>query len=195
VKPLTSAEVLSIADYERIRSRLRPVLINEKNRRRLALGEHLTFLFENGSTLWYQIHEILRTEKIAEKSAVEHEVETYNSLLPGAQEISATLLIEYADPAERDAALRKLIGLERHLWLVIGGQRHAARFDEGQISPDQISAVQFIRFPAGKIEPQEFLDLANAGKVALELDHPKLQERAPIKGALAAALAEDLRGD
>jgi len=193
VKPLTVADVLSIADYERIRSRLRPVFIMEKNRRRLALGEHLTFLFENGSTLWYQIHEILRTEKIAERSAVEHEVETYNSILPGPQELSATLLIQYADPAERDAALRKLIGLERHLWMVVGGQRHAARFDEGQISPEQISAVQFIRFPVGKIEAQEFLELANAGKVAIELDHPKVQERGSIKGELASALADDLR--
>lgn len=193
MKPLTVADVLSIADYERIRSRLRPVFIMEKNRRRLALGEHLTFLFENGSTLWYQIHEILRTEKIAERSAVEHEVETYNSILPGPQELSATLLIQYADPAERDAALRKLIGLERHLWMVVGGQRHAARFDEGQISPEQISAVQFIRFPVGKIEAQEFLELANAGKVAIELDHPKVQERGSIKGELASALADDLR--
>ena len=195
MKPLTVADVLSIADYERIRSRLRPVFIMEKNRRRLALGEHLTFLFENGSTLWYQIHEILRTEKIAERSAVEHEVETYNSILPGPQELSATLLIQYADPAERDAALRKLIGLERHLWMVVGGQRHAARFDEGQISPEQISAVQFIRFPVGKIEAQEFLELANAGKVAIELDHPKVQERGSIKGELASALADDLRGE
>jgi hypothetical protein len=195
VKPLGLNDVLSLLDYERVRPRLRPLFMHEKNRRRLAVGEHLTFLFENGQTLWYQVHEILRSENINAREAVQHELETYNQLLPKAGELSATLLIEYQDPAERDVALRKLVGFERHLWFVLGDKRQAARFDEGQISSEQISAVQFLRFPVGNIEPQEFIAQANAGKVAIVVDHPQLRVRGLIKDTLAASLAEDLRKD
>ncbi|MGD0076322.1 MAG: DUF3501 family protein [Candidatus Binataceae bacterium] len=195
MKPLTLTEVLPLADYERVRPRLRPLFMTEKDRRRLPVGEHLTFLFENGQTLWYQVHEILRSEAVSTEQAIQHELDTYNELLPAPGELSATLLIEYREPSERDTALRAIVGLERHLWLVLGEKRHGARFDASQISSDQISAVQFIRFPAGGIGQEEFIRLASAGKVAIEADHPHLAARAPIKDALASALAEDLRED
>ena len=195
MKPLVLDEVLPLAEYERVRPRLRPLFMTEKNRRRLAVGEHLTFLFENGQTLWYQVHEILRSEVISTEQAIQHELDTYNELLPTPGELSATLLIGYREAAERDAALRRITGLERHLWFVLGGRRQAARFDASQISADQISAVQFIRFPLGGIDPDEFIELASAGSAAVEVDHPQLAARALMKDALASALAEDLRKD
>ena len=156
-----------------MRPLLRPLFIAEKARRRLAVGEHLTLLFENRQTVWYQIEEMLRTERIFEDAAIKHEVETYNELIPRPGELFATLLIEYAEPAERDAALARLVGLERHLWMVLDGRRVGARFDERQMSPDQISAVQFIAFPLGA-DAGRFEKLAAAGKVAIEVDHPHL---------------------
>jgi hypothetical protein len=62
------------------------------------------------------------------------------------------------------------------------------------MSPDQISAVQFIAFPLGD-EDGRFGELAVAGKVAIEVDHPRLSLRVPIEGSLATALADDLRPD
>src|ERR1700688_657266 len=129
-------EILPLADYERVRDRLRPLFIHEKERRRLHVGSHLTFIFENAQTAWYQIEEMIRTEKMAEREAIQHEIDTYNELIPAVGELAATLLIEYADPQERDAALTRLVGLERHLWLKIGEKRIAARFDDRQISDE-----------------------------------------------------------
>jgi Protein of unknown function (DUF3501) len=194
VKPITPPEILPLTTYDRVRSLLRPLCIAEKARRRLAVGPHLTLLFENRQTTWYQIQEILRTERIFEDAAINGEVETYNELLPRAGELSATLLIEYAEPAERDAELARLVGLERHLWIVLDGRRIAARFDKRQMSPDQISAVQFIAFPLGA-DAEKFEELAAAGKIAIEVDHPHLSLRVPIEGPLATALADDLRPD
>jgi len=194
VKPITPLEVLPVTTYDRVRPLLRPLCIAEKARRRLAVGPHLTLMFENRQTVWYQIQEILRTERIFEDAAINAEVETYNELLPRPGELFATLLIEYAEPAERDAELARLVGLERHLWMVLDGRRIAARFDERQVSPDQISAVQFIAFPLGA-DAGRFGELAAAGKVAIEVDHPHLSLRVPIEGSLATALADDLRPD
>jgi len=195
VKPVTLQEILPLAHYERVRPRLRALFIAEKDRRRLAVGEHLTLLFENGQTVWYQVHEMLRAERMTDDEAIQHEIDTYNELLPRPGELVATLLIEYAQPAERDEALHRLIGLERHMWLMIGEKRQKADFDTRQMAPDQVSAVQFVRFPLAGVDAREFAELANAGRVAVEVDHPHLSARAPITGAIAAALAEDLRKD
>jgi len=194
VKPITPLEVLPVTTYDRVRPLLRPLCIAEKARRRLAVGPHLTLMFENRQTVWYQIQEILRTERIFEDPAINAELETYNELIPRPGELFATLFIEYADPAERDAELARLVGLERHLWMVLDGSRSGARFDERQMSPDQISAVQFIAFPLGA-DAGRFGELAAAGKVAIEVDHSHLSVSARIEGPLAAALADDLRPD
>ncbi len=194
MKPITPLEVLPVTTYDRVRPLLRPLCIAEKARRRLAVGPHLTLMFENRQTVWYQIQEILRTERIFEDPAINAEVETYNELIPRPGELFATLLVEYADPAERDVELARLVSLERHLWIVFDGRRFGARFDERQMSPDQISAVQFIAFALGA-DAGRFGELAAAGKVAVEVDHPHLSVRAPVEGALAEALADDLRPD
>jgi len=194
VKPITAPEILPLTTYDRVRPLLRPLCIAEKGRRRLAVGPHLTLLFENRQTTWYQIQETLRTERIFEDAAIGAEIENYNELLPRPGELSATLLIEYADPAERDVELPRLVGLERHMWIVLDRQRIGARFDERQMSPDQISAVQFIAFPLGA-GAARFGELAAAGKVAVEVDHPHLAARALIQAPLAEALADDLRPD
>jgi Protein of unknown function (DUF3501) len=194
VKPIAPSEVLPVTTYDRLRPLLRPLCIAERARRRLAVGPHLTLTFENRQTVWYQIQEVLRTERIFEDAAVNAEVETYNELIPRPGELFATLLIEYAEPAERDVELARLVGLERHLWFVLDGRRVGARFDERQMSPDQISAVQFIAFPLGE-DAGRFEELAAAGKLAIEADHPHLSARAPVAGPLAAALTGDLRPD
>ena len=80
VKPITPLEVLPVTTYDRVRPLLRPLCIAEKARRRLAVGPHLTLMFENRQTVWYQIQEILRTERIFEDAAINAEVETYNEL-------------------------------------------------------------------------------------------------------------------
>ena len=194
MKPITAQEMLPLTTYDRVRPLLRPLCIAEKARRRLAVGSHLTLLFENRQTVWYQIQEILRTERIFEDAAVSAELAVYNELIPRAGELSATLLIEYAEPAERDNALARLVGLERHLWIVLGDHRAAARFDERQMSTDQISAVQFIAFPLGA-DASRFGEMLAAGSVAIEVDHPYLSARASIAGALGEAIGEDLRSD
>jgi uncharacterized protein DUF3501 len=193
LKPITFEETLSLADYERVRDRLRPLFIHEKERRRLHVGSHLTLLFENAQTAWYQIHEMIRTEKMTQREGIQHEIDTYNELLPAAGELAATLLIEYTEPRERDAALSRLVGLERHLWMKIGGQKIAARFDDRQLSSEQVSAVQFVRFKLEGVDASQLLAAAAKGDAAVEADHPSLAARGEIVGILAASLVEDLR--
>ena len=192
MKPVTLKEILPFEQYEILRPRLRPLIIAEKERRRLAVGEHLTLLFENGQTVWYPVQEMVRSESMTAEDAIRHEIDTYNELLPGPGQLTATMLLEYTDEAQRDVALRGLVGLERHMWIRIGDRREPVRFDTRQIATDRVSAVQFVRFQLGGLDQEEFLKFAAEGKIAIEVDHPELNERAPITGAIAKALAGDL---
>ncbi len=187
-------DLLGFEQWERVRKTLRSLFIHEKDRRRLHVGANITLLFENRQTLWYQVEEMLRTERIAAPEAIQHEIDTYNELIPGAGELSATLLMEFPEVRERDAALRRLVGLERHLWFKLGDRKVAAGFDDRQMSPERVSSVQFIRFSLG-IDAATFVKLAQANQLAILVDHPSLAAQAPISGAIALALAEDLADD
>ena len=193
MKKITATEIIGYEQWEKIRPVLRPVFIHEKERRRLAVGSHLTFLFENTATAWYQIEEMIRSERMADASAIQHEIETYNELIPAPGEISATLLIEFAEAKERDAALRRLVGIEKHLWLKLGDKKIPLQFDERQMSAERVSSVQFVRFNVG-LEPDAFLKLAVANQVAVLATHPNLGAEASITGELARSIAEDLAG-
>jgi hypothetical protein len=194
MKKVSQADLLGFEQWERVRTVLRPLVIHEKDRRRLAVGSHLTFLFENTATVWYQIEEMIRSERLTDAAAIQHEIDTYNELIPARGEISATLLIEFAEAKERDAALRRLVGIEKHLWLKLGDVRVPLKFDERQMSTERVSAVQFVRFNVA-MDGDAFLKLALANQVAIQADHPNLGAEARIVGDLAKSLAEDLAAD
>ena len=52
---LTTADILSLPEYNKIRSEFRERAIKIKNLRRIHLGPYLTFLFENKDTMHYQV--------------------------------------------------------------------------------------------------------------------------------------------
>jgi hypothetical protein len=191
MKKISKADILGLDHRARVRAVLRPVFIHEKERRRLAVGSHLTFLFENTATVWYQIEEMIRSEGMTDDGAIQHEIDTYNELIPAPGAISATLLIEFAEARERDAALRRLVGLEKHLWLKLGDAKVPLKFDDRQMSSERVSAVQFVQFEVG-IDSEAFLKLALTNQIAIQADHANLGAEARIAGDLARSLAEDL---
>ena len=138
----------------------------------------------------YQIHEMLRAERIAKETEVAHEIETYSDLLPAGDELSATLMFEFPEPQSRDVYLRDLMGFERHLHLDFDGAGIAtAHFDRRQLDNERISAVQFVRFRLDKAQREA---LARGTRVRVVADHPRYTYRAAISARTAQALAKDL---
>ena len=171
-------------------------VLRAKQLRRLALGPNMTLLFENRVTVRWQIHEMCRVEHISKEEGVEHEIESYNSLIPGESELSATLLVEYEDEAERKAMLTRLLGLKDHVRLEIEGTEPVPGvFDEGREDPEshRISAVHFVRFSLDDAQRAGLLDLARPARFTV--DHPAYEVTAPIPASTRGALAEDLAAD
>jgi len=178
-------EILPIAEYVEMRDTIRAAVMAAKEPRRVHLGEHLTFLFENAATMRYQVQEMLRAEGREREEDVRHEVDTYNELLGDDGELGCTLLIEIDDPLQRDLVLRKWIDLPRHLYAVRDdGTRAYATFDERQIGRGRLSAVQYLKFAVGRTAPR-----------ALGVDHAALNFEVELSEATRAALAGDLAAE
>ncbi len=175
-------EILIGADYEAERPALRERVLKEKSRRRIHLGDHLTFLFETPLTIRYQVQEMLRVEKRSAPEDVEHELRTYNELLGGAGELGATLLIEIDDEAKRDELLSKWLALPEHLYLELeDGERVTPRYDERQVGDERLSSVQYLIFSCGSAAP-----------IAIGSSHPEITLRSELTPVQRRALADDL---
>ncbi|GEJ56149.1 DUF3501 family protein [Anaeromyxobacter diazotrophicus] len=175
------SELLPLETYDARRAEVRARVLEVKQRRRVHAGP-LTFLFENADTVRYQVQEMARAERLFREEELQHELDTYNELLGGPGELGCSLLIELAEPAERDAKLRAWVALPRHLYAKLAdGRRVRARYDDRQVGDDRLSSVQYLKFPVGPQAP-----------VAIGSDLPGLEVEAVLTEAQRAALQEDL---
>jgi Protein of unknown function (DUF3501) len=196
MRPIQRNEVLSIGDYEAVRERFRSRVIEEKKIRRVLVGDKASAVFENRDTVLLQIQEMLRTERITREAAVLHEIETYNALIPGKNELSITLMIEITDPVERDTFLEAARGLERHVAIHVGGTRVAARWDPSRELPDRTSAVHYLKFPLSEASAEALRQAARSDvtvtHVALAIDHDAYHASATLPVETILSLGEDL---
>jgi hypothetical protein len=190
VKRLERADLLDLVAYEKAREGILARTIALKAPRRVAVGDRLTFVFENRDTVFFQTQEMMRVERIVHDDKIQAELDVYNELLPGPHELSATLLIEIPEKELIRRELDRLIGIDEHVFLCVGDARVQAAFDPKQFEEERISAVQYVRFPLGPALAARFAD--PAVPVELSVEHPNYRASAPITGATRASLAADL---
>jgi hypothetical protein len=147
MKPIERAELMDLGAYEQVREHFRARVIAVKKARYVALGKNITVLFENRDTVLFQIQEMLRTERITNEKAIAHELDTYNELMPGRSELSATAFIEYPDREERERMLVALAGIEDDFYVEAGGERIAVLPDRRGTDASRTMAVQYVKFP------------------------------------------------
>lgn len=191
MKKVDRSELLDLGAYEQVRERFRGRIIELKKKRRLQLGEHMSFVFENHDTVLLQVQEMLRTERISDERSIAHELETYNELIPPAGSLSATHFIEYDDPVERAAMLVRFASLRDQVHLVIGGERATARFAThfGE-EMDRLPAVNYLTFDVGAGSREALLD--GSTPVMLESSHPDYSVSVEVTMATRRELANDL---
>lgn len=191
MKPVSRDEILELGAYEQIRERFRARVIEAKKVRRAALGPNMSVLFENHDSVLLQIQEMLRTERISAERAVLHEIETYNELIPGQDELSATIFVEYAEADERERMLTRLAGLEDKFYVEVAGERFAVVPDHRNDRSDRTTAVHYVKFPLSR----RAADSVRAKEsVTIGVAHPAYDFRATLPAEVVAALAEDLGG-
>jgi hypothetical protein len=182
MRKVTRSDVLDYKTYNDRRQELRERVLVEKSKRRIHLGEHLTFLFESTDTILYQVQEMMRLEQTVRESEIQHEIDTYNQLLGDPGELGCTLLIEIDNQAERDEKLKAWLDLPRHLYISLAdGTQARATWDPAQVGDTRLSSVQYLKFRVGQGQP-----------VGIGSDHPALTLHATLTEAQRETLTLDL---
>lgn len=185
MRKVQRSEIVDYQTYEEIRDETRSNVLVEKKLRRIHVREHLTFLFENHTTIRYQIQEIMRAEKIVKEADIVHEVEVYNELIGNDGELGCTLLVEIPTEEGRNELLSKWRDLNPTLYVKLeSGEKIGPVWDERQIGDTRLSSVQYLRFNTGGQTPVS---------VGCSFDAPELFGETPLSSASISAFDSDLR--
>ncbi|MEO0411477.1 MAG: DUF3501 family protein [Pseudomonadota bacterium] len=145
---ITRNDIMPMSEYAKVRVEKRKALVEIKKHRRIAIGPHATFYFENYDTMWQQIHEMLFIEKGGE-AQIPDELAAYNPLIPKGNELIATLMFEIDDERLRKSILGRLGGVEETVYIKFGDHKIVAEAEEDvdrTTADGKASSVQFLHF-------------------------------------------------
>ena len=185
--------LMTLEAYSKARPEYRTRVIAHKKNRTLALGAHVTLIFEDELTMRYQVQEMLRVEKIFEEAGIQDELEAYNPLIPDGGNLKATMMIEYPDTDERQRMLAKLIGIEDRVWMRVAGHSPVYAIADEDLDREndaKTASVHFLRF---ELTREMVATLKGGAVLAAGVDHPAYRvARDKLPGKTVAALVRDL---
>jgi hypothetical protein len=189
---ITPDSLMSLETYARARNEFRGKVMAHKKLRNVAVGEHVTLLFEDQLTIRYQVQEMLRIERIFEQDEITSELDAYNPLIPDGSNFKATMLIEYPEPEERKIWLARLKGIEGRVWVEVTGEPRVFAIADEDIereNEEKTSSVHFLRF-----ELTAAMKVALRGGAALSVgvDHSQYQAVAELGAGARDSLIADL---
>jgi len=185
------ADLLDIAEYEKIRPEFRQEIMAHKQARRIQLGPDISITFEDRRTIIFQIQEMMRAESLVHASAIQAEVDVYNDLIPAHGQLSATLFIEITQGDHIKSNLSRFIGLtdDQSLVLQVGDHRVDAEFEAGRAEKDKISSVHYIRFSFTSEQIALFHDKSIS--VNMTIAHADYHHTVPLSSEARSALSVD----
>lgn len=190
-KEITRADLIPVDEYAESRKDRKKALTGMKKDRRLEVGPHATFYFENYDTMWHQVQEMLYIERGGD-AQISDELTAYNPLIPQGRELVATVMFEIGDPVRRANVLGKLGGIEEAMWVSVNGERIAgiAESDVDRTTADgKASSVQFVHFPFTDIQVAAFRD--PAAEIILGFAHEHYNHMAGVPENTRRALSID----
>ncbi|ADC89571.1 conserved hypothetical protein [Thermocrinis albus DSM 14484] len=195
MKKITRDEILNIYEYEKVRPEKRQEIIQLKKNRRLFLGDLVHLVFENRQTVWFQIQEMIRAERMVKEEEIQHEIEVYNELIPDRNQLSITMFIEIPDEEERKKLLPKLVGIHDHLFFHIGN-KHTVRAVADERSKEdyeygKAAVVHFLKLTLTDEQVEDFKNMP----VKVEINHPNYKAIAEIPPNVKEELIKDLEAD
>ena len=190
---LNRDNLMTLEAYAKARPAMRAQIIAHKKIRTVCLGDHVTLIFEDELTMRYQVQEMLRTERIFEEAGIQDEIDAYNPLIPDGCNWKATMMIEYADEAERRDMLTHLKGIEDKTWVrAVGQAKIYAIADEDleRENAEKTSAVHFMRF---ELDPASVNAIKAGAAISIGVEHPAYTaEITTLAETVRASLAQDL---
>jgi hypothetical protein len=195
MKKIEFGEILNIYEYEKVREQKRREIIEIKKKRRLFLGDLVHLVFENRDTVWFQIQEMIRAERMVRDEEIQQEIDIYNELIPEKNQLSITMFIEIPDEQERKRLLPQLVGIHDNLWFHIGN-KHSIRAvaDEKSKRDYQYGKAAVVHFLKLNLTPEQVKDFGEL-PVRVEINHPNYKAMVEMPEEVKAELVKDLQSE
>ena len=192
-RKLTLDDIADQRAYERERQEFRSRMIEVKRRRRVAIGELLTVMFENRDTMRLQIQEMVRVEKLLTDEAVMDELKAYNPMIPEPGQLCATLFLELTSEDQVREWLPKLAGLENSISLLLSdGSSVQGEIDAlhaaGLTRDDVTAAVHYLTFNFTPAQIAAF----QAGPVSVVCSQKNYLDSTALSSTTTSELLSDL---
>ena len=190
-KSLSKEDILSLDDYRACRDQLRKDIVALKKPRRIDVGPHATFYFENYATMKQQIQEMLYIEKGGDEQ-LEDELEAYNPMIPQGDELTVTLMFEIDNPQVRLQTLLQLTDVELTAYVSVNGEKSYAKPEqevERTASDGKTSSVHFLHCPFNAAQIAAFN--APDSEVILGIEHENYAHMTVLNSETKASLASD----
>jgi len=190
-KVVEKTDLLPADAYLKNRKKIRKDLLEFKKNRRLELGPYATFYFESVETMLGQIQEMLHIEKGGDEQ-LKDELAAYNPLVPKGNELVTTLMFEIDNPITRADFLGKVGGIEKKVYLKVGGESIKAipETDVDRTSAEgKASSVQFLHFVFSEKQIKKFKDLST--EIIIGIDHNLYNHKEKVLDNIRGSLIKD----
>lgn len=173
MKLLKREDLMGLEEYSERRPTLRRQVMKYKKNRQLPLGENARLYFENDVTIKYQIQEVLRAEKIFDRTGIEEELEAYNPLIPDGGNLKATFMLEFPDPELRVGKTVELRGIEDKVWLQAEDFEKIYPIANEDLPRDDGTRTSMVHFFRYEFTPPMIAALQNGAAFRAGIEHDK----------------------
>ena len=190
-KKIDSSDLLDLNSYSRERKTIRKEVVQMKKNRRVELGPHATFYFENFFTMKAQIQEMLYIEKGGNEQ-LKDELEAYNPLIPQGSELIATFMFEIDNPITRKKVLSSLGNVENKTYIKVNGNKIFATPENDVDRTDNSGKTSSVHFLHFKFEEHHITDFKDTDcSVEIGTDHENYPHISVLTNEVKSALLKD----
>ncbi|MFN3814483.1 MAG: DUF3501 family protein [Aquificaceae bacterium] len=191
MRKLSFEDILNIYEYEKVREEKRKEVIELKKRRRVFVGDLVHLVFENRETVWFQVQEMIRAERMVKDEEIRQEIDIYNDLIPDKNQLSVTMFIEIPDEGTRKELLPKLVGIHDGLYLHIGSEHTIRAIADEKSREDyeygKAAVVHFLKFNLTEEQVKDFKKLP----LSIEINHKNYKAISQVPQEVKEELIKD----
>ena len=190
-REIQKEDILPLDIYTQQRKILRKNIVEFKKNRRVSLGPYATFYFESYETMLAQVQEMLYIEKGGDEQ-LKDELLAYNPLVPGGQELIATLMFEIDNPVLRSTFLGKVGGIEEKVFMKLDNEiiKAIPEKDVDRTSAKgKASSVQFVHFKFNNTQIDKFR--SNSVQVEIGINHDEYSHVTKLNDLTVKSLLAD----